>query len=55
MARAWGVYSVFILEDVASDKRWAVTSVISSAVPFKIILQKGLTVDFESLRSWLVW
>lgn len=42
-----GVYSVFILEDVASDKRLDVTSVISSAVPFKIVLQKGLTVDFE--------
>ena len=42
-----GVYSVFILEDIASDKRLDVTSVISSAVPFKIVLQKGLIVDFE--------
>ena len=42
-----GVYSVFILENVASDKRLDVTSVISSAVPFKIVLQKGLAVDFE--------
>ena len=42
-----GVYSVFILEDVASDKRLDVGSVISSTVPFKIVLQKGLTVDFE--------
>lgn len=42
-----GVYSVFILEDVASDKRLDVTSVISSTVPFKIVLQKDLTVDFE--------
>lgn len=42
-----GVYSVFILEEVASDKRLDVTSVISSAVPFKIVLQKGLIVDFE--------
>ena len=42
-----GVYSVFILEDVASDKCLDVTSVISSTVPFKIVLQKGLTVDFE--------
>lgn len=42
-----GVYSVFILEDVASDKCLDVTSVISSAVPFKIVLQKGLSVDFE--------
>lgn len=42
-----GVYSVFILEDVGSDKRLDVTSVISSAVPFKIALQKGLIVDFE--------
>lgn len=42
-----GVYSVFVLEDIASDKRLDVTSVISSAVPFKIVLQKGLTVDFE--------
>lgn len=42
-----GVYSVFILEDVASDKCLDVTSVISSAVPFKIVLQKGLIVDFE--------
>ncbi len=36
-------------EDVASI-RLDVTSVISSAVPFKIVLQKGLTVDFESLQ-----
>lgn len=42
-----GVYSVFVLEDVASDKRLDVTSVISSAVPFQIVLQKGLAVDFE--------
>lgn len=42
-----GVYSVFVLEEVASDKRLDVTSVISSAVPFKIVLQKGLIVDFE--------
>lgn len=42
-----GVYSVFILEDVGSDKRLDVTSVISSAEPFKIVLQKGLIVDFE--------
>lgn len=42
-----GVYSVFMLEDVASDKRLDVTSVISSTVPFKIVLQKGLIVDFE--------
>lgn len=42
-----GVYSVFMLEDVGSDKRLDVTSVISSAVPFKIVLQKGLIVDFE--------
>ena len=42
-----GVYSVFLLEDVGSDKRLDVTSVISSAVPFKIVLQKGLVVDFE--------
>lgn len=42
-----GVCSVFILENVASDKRLDVTSVISSAVPFKIVLQKGLIVDFE--------
>lgn len=42
-----GVYSVFILEDVASDKCLDVTSVISSTVPFKILLQKGLAVDFE--------
>ena len=42
-----GVYSVFMLEDVASDKRLDVGSVISSTVPFKIVLQKGLIVDFE--------
>ena len=42
-----GVYSVFVLEDVASDKRLDVGSVISSTVPFKIVLQKGLVVDFE--------
>ncbi len=28
-----------MLEDVASDKRWSVGSVISSTVPFKIVLQ----------------
>ncbi len=39
----------FILGDVASDKLYRVTSVISSAVPFKIVLQqKGLTVDGKS-------
>ncbi len=53
MAEPGGVYSVFILEDVASDKRLDVT--ISSAEPFKIVLQKGLTVDCKSLKSWLVW
>lgn len=42
-----GVYSVFMLEDVGSDKRLDVGSVISSTVPFKIVLQKGLVVDFE--------
>lgn len=42
-----GVYSVFMLEDVASDKRLDVGSVISSTVPFKIVLQEGLIVDFE--------
>lgn len=42
-----GVYSVFVLEDIASDKRLDVGSVISSTVPFKIVLQKGLVVDFE--------
>ncbi len=39
-----------------SDKRLDVGSVISSTMPFKIVLQKGLTVDFERVsRSWLVW
>lgn len=42
-----GVYSVFMLEDVGSDKRLDVGSVISSTVPFKIVLQEGLIVDFE--------
>ena len=42
-----GVYSIFVLEDVASDKRLDVGSVVSSAVPFQIVLQKGLAVDFE--------
>lgn len=42
-----GVYSVFMLENVGSDKRLDVGSVISSTVPFKIVLQKGLVVDFE--------
>jgi len=42
-----GVYSVFMLEDVGSDKCLDVGSVISSTVPFKIVLQKGLVVDFE--------
>ncbi len=42
--RAWGVYSVFGLEDVADKRR---RDFYSSAVPFKIVLQKGLTVDFN--------
>ncbi len=29
------------------------TSVISSTVPFKIVLQKGSTVDFEKSQVWL--
>ncbi len=45
-------YSVFILRDVASDKRLDVTCYFS-AVPFKIVLQKGLTVDLKSSRSGL--
>ncbi len=36
---AWGVYSVFILEDVV-DKRLDVTSVISSAVPLRLFCRK---------------
>lgn len=32
---------------MGSDKRLDVGSVISSTVPFKIVLQKGLIVDFE--------
>ncbi len=43
-------HSVFMLEDVASDKRLDVGSVISSTVPFKIV-HKGLTVDFEKSRN----
>ncbi len=49
MSRAWGCLFGLYPEDVASDKRLDVT-VISSAVSFKIVLQKGLTVDFESLQ-----
>ncbi len=32
-----------------------VTSVISSAVRFKIVLQKKRLLILKSLRSWLVW
>ncbi len=42
------MFSVFILGDVASDKRLDVTSVISSTCAFKVVLQKGLTVDLKS-------
>ncbi len=49
-----GVFIRSLSEDAASDKRLDVTSVIS-AVPFKIVLQKGLTVDFEKSQVLLVW
>ncbi len=45
-----GVYSVFILRMSFLDKRLDVTSVISSACLLRFVLQKGLTVDFESLQ-----
>ncbi len=45
MARAWGCLFGLILRMSLLDKRLDVTSVI--AVPFKIVLQKGLIVDFE--------
>ncbi len=43
---------VFILEDVASDKRLDVTSVISLWMLFKIVLQKAWLLILKSLRSW---
>ena len=45
-----GVYSVFMLEDVASDKRLDVGSVISSTVPFKIVCKRGLLSILKSLQ-----
>ncbi len=54
MARTWGVAHLCLcaLEDVAGfDKRLDVGSVISSTVPFKIVLQKGLTVDFGKVSG----
>ncbi len=36
--RAWGVYSVFILEDVASDKRLGRDFCYFLCVAFKIVL-----------------
>ncbi len=42
LARPGVLFGCFYHEDVASDKSSLdVTSVISSAVPFKIVLQKG--------------
>ncbi len=50
-----GVYSVFIARIIASDKRLDSRLLLfSRALPLKIVLQKGLTVDFEKVsRSWL--
>ncbi len=50
-----GVIRSLSARDVASDKRLDVTSGISSAVPLRLFCRKEATVDFESLRSWLVW
>ncbi len=44
-----GVYSVFVLEDVLLISAIDVGSVISSTVPFKIVLQ-ATTVDFERFQ-----
>ncbi len=37
------------------DERLDVTSVISSAVPFKMAQESALTADLKVSRSWLVW
>ncbi len=49
-ARAWGVYSVFMLEDVASDSL-DFGSVISSTVLFWVCSCKRLLSILKSLRG----
>lgn len=42
-----GVYSIFVLEDVASDKRLDLEKMHKTSFSFCLKLQKGLEVDFE--------
>ncbi len=50
---AWGCLFGLILEDVVSDK--CLDDLLFPLRCLKIVLQKGLTVDFEKVsRSWLV-
>lgn len=42
-----GVYSIFVLEDVASDKRLDLEKMHKNSSSFCLKLQKGLEVDFE--------
>jgi len=42
-----GVYSIFVLEDVASDKRLDLEKMHTNPSSFCLKLQKGLEVDFE--------
>jgi hypothetical protein len=42
-----GVYSIFVLEDVASDKRLDLEKMHKNSFSFCLKLQKGLKVDFE--------
>jgi hypothetical protein len=42
-----GVYSIFVLEDVASDKRLDLEKMHKNSFSFCLKLQKGLEVDFE--------
>ncbi len=46
--RAWGVYSVFILEDVADLRR---LSLFPLRCLLRLFCKKGLTVDFEKVSG----
>lgn len=42
-----GVYSIFVLEDVATDKKLELEKTVKNQSQFCIFMQKGLEVDFE--------
>lgn len=42
-----GVYSIFVLEDVATDKKLELEKTVKNQSQFCIFMQKGLKVDFE--------